>query len=170
MTSCRVCATPFAATNSLHTICSVRCAIKLPKVNRAFEKFKMLARREAIKPRSKWLQEAQTAFNAWVRARDEKLPCISCGTFSGKRNACHYLSVGARPELRFDAQNVHAGCERCNTFLHGNLIMYRLGLLERIGRAGVESLEGPHEPKKYSIDDLRQIRDEYRARVKCLQL
>ena len=155
MTPCRVCATPFAATNSLHTICSVRCAIKLPKFNR--------------KPRSKWLQEAQAAFNAWVRARDEKLPCISCGTFNGKRNACHYLSVGARPELRFDAQNVHAGCERCNTFLHGNLIMYRLGLLERIGRAAVESLEGPHESKKYTIDDLRQIRDEYRKATKELQ-
>jgi hypothetical protein len=32
--------------------------------------------------------------------------------------------------------------------------------------AEVERLEGPNEPKKYTIEELRAIRDEYRARLK----
>jgi len=33
----------------------------------------------------------------------------------------------------------------------------------KIGPGELSKLEGPHEPKKYSIPDLREIRDHYRA-------
>ena len=127
------------------------------------------ARKEAAKPRSKWLQEAQTAFNAWIRARDAGKGCISCGTHQGKENAGHYRSTQAAPELRLTEENVHLQCERCNTYLSGNLIEYRKALIHRIGLERVEWLEGPHEPKKYTVDDLWAIRDDYRARLKTLQ-
>ena len=126
------------------------------------------ARKEAAKPRSKWLEEAQVAFNAWIRARDAGKGCVSCWTHNGKANAGHYLSIGARPELRFEPDNVHLQCERCNTYLHGNLIHYRQELIQRMGIDRVEWLEGPHDPKKYTIDDLREIRDHYRAELKAI--
>ena len=169
---CRVCQKPFFTTNSMMIVCGLRCAQRIPAFNRKAERAERKADKaklEAIKPRSKWLQEAQGAFNAWIRKRDEFLECISCGATSGKMNACHYRSVGANPELRFEPLNVHKGCERCNTYLHGNLISYRLVLGERIGWGRLAWLEGPHAPKKYTVDDLRAIRDTYRAKLKELQ-
>jgi 5-methylcytosine-specific restriction endonuclease McrA len=126
-------------------------------------------RKEAVKPRSQWLREAQTAFNAYIRKRDESMPCISCGRFhDGQWHAGHYLSTGARPELRFDEANVWRQCQPCNTHLHGNLVLYRAELIRRIGLAEVERLEGPHQPCKWTVTELKAIRDEYRAKVRAL--
>jgi hypothetical protein len=169
LAECQICKRPFLRRNSLQTACGIRCAAKVPKRARKALAAADKQRREAIKPRSKWIAEAQQAFNRWIRARDEGQGCISCGTHNGKANAGHYLSTGARPELRFDELNVHLQCERCNTYLHGNLIAYRTALISKVGQSVVDWLEGPHEPKKYSIDELRAIRDDYRARVKAMQ-
>lgn len=150
----------------MQAVCSPICAVRHVRADRKAKRAEMKARREAIKPRAKWLQEAQQAFNAWVRARDAGKGCISCGTHNGKANAGHYLSVGARPELRFNEANVALQCERCNTYLHGNLIAYRTNLIERIGNGVVDWLEGPHAPAKWTVDELRAIRDDYRRRLK----
>jgi endogenous inhibitor of DNA gyrase (YacG/DUF329 family) len=166
---CTQCGKPFMRRSTLQTICGVRCAMPYVRSIKAEAKADLKRREEAVKPRSKWLQEAQQAFNAWVRARDSGNGCISCGTHNGKANAGHYLSTGARPELRFEPLNVHLQCERCNTYLHGNLIPYRTALIQRIGLESVGWLEGPHPPKKYTVDELRTIRDEYRAKFKQLQ-
>lgn len=164
--TCTVCGKQFVRRNTLARVCSPRCAIRSVKTQKAVERADFKRRKDQAKPRSKWLQEAQTAFNAWIRARDAGLGCISCGTHMGKANAGHYLSTAARPELRFDPLNVHLQCERCNTYLRGNLIQYRGTLIQRIGLAALESLEGPHSPKKYTVEDLRAIRDDYRSRLK----
>jgi len=42
-------------------------------------------------------------------------------------------------------------------------------LIEKIGLERVEWLEGPHEPKKYTIDELKGIRDLYRRKLKELK-
>lgn len=160
------CGRLFPRLNSLQRIC-VPCAIKVPAAARKAEKQAIKARREAIRPRAEWLKEAQTAFNAWIRERDKELPCISCGRHhDGQWHAGHYLSTGARPELRFDPNNCHRQCQPCNTHLHGNLVLYRAELIKRIGLTDVEWLEGPHAQVKHTSDDLRVIRDHYRARLK----
>jgi hypothetical protein len=46
---------------------------------------------------------------------------------------------------------------------------YRERLIDKIGLAEVERLEGPHDVKKYSIDDLRSIRDDYKIKLKQLR-
>jgi hypothetical protein len=163
---CAQCGKPFIRRTTLQTYCRPRCLFKARAEQEKAERADFKRRKEAAKPRSKWLQEAQSAFNAWIRARDSALGCISCGTRDGKVNAGHYLSTGARPELRFDEANVHRQCERCNTYLSGNLVLYRANLIERIGLAEVERLEGPHPPRKYTSDDLRAIRDTYRAKAR----
>ncbi len=171
MTNCSVCAAPFSPQLMGQVVCGVRCAQRTPVIARntlKAERKETKKRIEAIKPRAKWLAEAQQAFNAWIRLRDEKLGCISCGATTGKMNAGHYLSVGARPELRFDPQNVSKQCERCNTYLHGNLIAYRAELIRRQGQGAVDRLEGHHGPLKLSVDELRAIRDDYRAKTKAL--
>lgn len=120
--------------------------------------------------RSHWLKQAQTAFNAFIRARDSDQPCISCGRHhDGQYHAGHYRSVGSCPELRFDERNVFKQCMPCNAHLSGNLINYRVNLILKIGPEAVESLEGPHDPKKYTVDDLKQIASAYKRKLKELQ-
>ena len=45
---------------------------------------------------------------------------------------------------------------------------YRISLVVRIGQDKVEWLEGPHEPQRYTIDDLKAIKAEYREKLKQL--
>jgi hypothetical protein len=124
------------------------------------------AAKERIKSRGDWAREAQAAFNAWIRWRDKDLPCISCQRHhTGQYHAGHYRSIGSNPSIRFSELNVHKQCSVCNNHRSGNLTEYRIHLLKRIGQTALDWLEGPHDAKKYSIDDLRRIRDEYRARL-----
>jgi len=175
--ACTVCKQLFERRSTMHVVCSYPCTVKLAKQKeRAAKKAAAADRRrtraqlEAIKPRAKWQAEAQAAFNAFIRLRDGRLPCVSCGRdHNGQWHAGHYLTTGARPELRFNEANCHKQCQPCNTHLHGNLVLYRVELIRRIGLAAVEALEGPHEPAKWSIDELRSIRDMYRRRAKELR-
>ena len=126
--------------------------------------------RERIKTRSDWLKEAQAAVNAYVRERDSHLPCVSCGRFhDGQYHAGHYRSVGSAPELRFCTLQIWRQCAPCNNHLSGNLINYRIELINRIGPEVLAWVEGPHQPKKYTIEDLKAIKTEYRDKLKNLK-
>jgi hypothetical protein len=121
-------------------------------------------------------REAQGAFNAWVRLRDATLPCISCGalppdlsSLHAGRDAGHYRSTGSADHLRFDEDNVHGQCVRCNQWGAGMVVDYRLGLIRRIGLARVEALEAKHATHKWTRDGLRKTRDHYRAEVSRLK-
>ena len=92
--------------------------------------------------------KAQKVFNAYIRKRDEGLPCISCGT-GQPQHAGHYFSAGHNSKLRFDERNVGGQCLRCNYFLHGNQLGYRKGLIKRIGIESVEQLESEASVKGY---------------------
>lgn len=84
-------------------------------------------------------KKAQATFNAYIRARDNDKGCISC---SGQvQNAGHYYSEGHHPALQFNEVNVNGQCVRCNRYLHGNLINYRIGLVKRYGEQKVLLLE-----------------------------
>jgi hypothetical protein len=122
------------------------------------------------KPKSQHLKEAQAVFNAWIRYRDKGEPCISCGRHhTGQIHASHYRSVGACPELRFEPLNVWASCAPCNNHLSGNIVEYRIRLVEKIGLERVEWLESKHEPKKYTIADAIAIKALYKAKLKELK-
>ena len=144
------------------------CAIEYGKILDEKKRQRDLrAAKLKLKSRGQWAKEAQAAFNAFIRARDKHLPCITCGRFhSGQWDAGHYRGTGAAPELRFDELNVHKQCSPCNRHKSGDAVSYRLNLIEKIGVEAVESLEGPHEPKHYTIDDLQRIKREYRLKTR----
>lgn len=68
--------------------------------------------------------------------------------------------------MRFVEMNCHAQSKHDNQFLGGNAIEYRKGLIERYGIGVVESLEGDQTPRKYTTQDLIEIRDKYRAKAR----
>lgn len=175
MRRCKVCKSQFAPRTSLHAVCSPACAATLAEKNaekRAKADYK--ARKEAIKTRSDWMKEAQTAFNSFIRARDAAKPCICCGlplaldAIGGGYDAGHYRSVGSAPHLRFDERNVHAQRKQCNRYGAGRAVDYRIGLIARIGLEAVESLEADQTVRKWTIDELKAIKAEYRAKLKAL--
>jgi hypothetical protein len=180
---CEACGKQFQPFQTFQRVCAkAACAKRFvdrkKKDAERRERESVKLRRDALKTLGDWTKEAQIAFNAWIRERDRALPCVSCGDallVRGKAfrpdlyHAGHYMTTGARPELRFDPANVHKQCAQCNLHLHGNTALFRLALLERIGQAEVDRLEGPQEPKRYRPDDLKAIRDEYRAQLKALQ-
>jgi hypothetical protein len=155
-------------------VCSARCAARHVKAQRKAERAQVRQRKEALKTRSDWMREAQAAFNAYVRARDAGQPCICCGRWAegesrgGVWDCGHYRSTGSAPHLRFDERNAHRQLKQCNRWGAGRAVDYRLGLIDRIGLPAVEALEGDQIPRKWTLDDLRAIRDEYRRRRKEL--
>ena len=161
---CKVCKESFEPLRSLQMVCSPKCGYEYAKQQKDKQ---WKERKQKIKSdlmtRSEWLNLAQKVFNKWIRERDKDRPCISCGTYNGKKNAGHYMSVGSTPELRFNEDNVHLQCERCNTHLSGNLINYRIELINRIGVESVEFLERKdHEPMKLTIDDIKELINKYK--------
>lgn len=155
----------------LQVACGVPCAIQHARAVKAKRDAREHRERKIrAKTRAQWMREAQASFNRFIRLRDAGRPCISCGRHhQGQWHAGHYLSVGARPELRFEELNVHAQCAPCNDHLSGNIVLYRQGLIAKIGVPIVEWLEGQHDPKHYTIDDLRQIKAEYTRKARELE-
>lgn len=168
---CAHCREPFVPRTSLAVACSVDCAMAVAAAVKVIAERKSdKVRKLALKSRQDWLREAQAAFNAFIRERDRAEPCISCGRFhDGQWHAGHFRSVGAQPALRFDETNVHKQCAPCNNHLAGNVVEYRLRLVQKIGQSAVDLLELEHEPAKYSIADAQRIKAVYKAKLKQLQ-
>jgi hypothetical protein len=133
------------------------------------------AKREKLKTRTDWIKEAQIAFNAYIRLRDSGRPCICCGkplgedSPGGAYDCGHYRSVGSAPHLRFDERNAHAQRKQCNRYGAGRAVDYRIGLIARFGAGFVDELESDQAVKKWSIPELKEIRDCYRQKLKDLR-
>jgi len=171
------CGASFVPSRMGQAVCSPACAMidaprHEPKARKALaqiERKDIKVRKEKLKSRADHLKDTQIAFNAWVRARDAALPCVSCGRHhQGKYDAGHYRTVGSNPALRFEPMNCHRQCSPCNTRLSGNIVNYRIELVKRIGAEAVEWLEGPHEAKKYTVDELKAMTADYRAKTREL--
>ena len=168
---CRICKKPESEWeykySTTQVVCSVQCAVEKTKQDnkKAWNKEKT-ERKEKLKSLSDHLAEVQKACNAYIRKRDEGHLCISCQKPPKKKNAGHYKSVGSHPELRFEEDNIHLQCEYCNTYLSGNQINYRENLIKKIGLERVEWLEGPHKPKKYTIERAKELKKEFKEKLK----
>jgi len=171
---CKQCGQLFVPRTTLHNICSPKCAYKDLRKQKAAEKAAAKAdlaetrkRKEKAMTRSERHARAQAAVNAYVRARDADLPCISCGRHhEGQWHAGHYRSRGAAKHLALDTRNIHKQCQPCNTHLHGNQINYRLGLIERYGLAYVEALECDNARRDLTSDEIDAIWREHKAKLK----
>lgn len=112
----------------------------------------------------KLMKQAQQVFNKYIRTRDEGLTCISCG--SDKANqAGHWISVKQSSSLRYHEWNVNLQCAYCNLHLHGNQVMYRVGLVRKIGEKAVAELESifmNQRLKKWSREELNGIIEKYK--------
>ena len=183
---CPECRVMFTPSRSSQAVCGeIECAIAHGKSEKGQEATrKALAdidrrdikvRKEALKSRGDYMRDAQKSFNEFIRVRDQLAghACISSGRpldWAGNAvDAGHYRSVGAAPHLRFDERNCHAQSKQDNRYLSGNAIDYRIGLIKRIGLLAVEELEADQSVRRYTIEDLKAITAEYRAKTRELK-
>jgi hypothetical protein len=150
--SCRICHSKYTPWRPLQSCCSREC--KLDK----------------LKTKQEYLKDAQRHFNIYIRLRDGALPCISCQRHhSGQYHAGHYRTIGSSPGQRFNEDNVHKQCSACNNYLSGNIVNYRINLIDKIGISKVEALEADNEPKHYTIEEVKQIKIKYKQLTRKLQ-
>jgi hypothetical protein len=169
--------------NGVTAWASIDCAIKIAAARREKAEKKAQqedrkatrAAKEKLKTRRDYIKEAQIAFNAYIRERDKDKPCICCGepllldAIGGGFDCGHYRSVGSAPFLRFDERNAHGQRKKCNRYGAGRAVDYRIGLINRIGADAVERVEADQTVRKWTIEDLKRIRDDYREKVKALR-
>ncbi|MDG0556569.1 recombination protein NinG [Klebsiella quasipneumoniae] len=182
---CPICSTEYIPRSSLQKVChNYKCAIaynkKRDEENAArnkrkqerLQKSELKQRKDRLKTASQWNKEAQAAVNKFIYWRDYGRPCIACGrplnygVRGGAVDSSHYRSRGAAPWLRFNVFNNHSGCVRCNRELSGNLIPYRLNLIEKIGLQRVERIEHDNTVRKFHIEYLKRVKAIFTRRAR----
>jgi hypothetical protein len=181
MKKCKVCKTEFNPTRPMQKVCSPTCALEVSRqvaqkkaAKEAQEDRKKTREKlDAMRTKPQLVKIAQTAFNAFVRARDLGKPCISCGaplsTEPNSHDCGHFRSVGSSPHMRFVEDNAHSQCRKCNNWLSGNVLAYRKGLIERIGLERVEQIESDQTVRKYTKEGLQEIAKHYNAETRRLK-
>ena len=179
-------------------VCSPRCGLAIKGVNEAKARKSLdqvgrsviKERKEALKTRADHLKDAEKAVRDYRRTYELSIRsgCISCGESQesilaaqgwktgGAFDAGHFLGKGARPELRLVPTNIWLQCKSCNAgsskFARKGVTVsqgFRAGLISRIGLEAVEALEADHTPRKETIEQLKGITAEYRAKTKELK-
>ncbi|WP_460138222.1 recombination protein NinG [Pseudomonas sp. S2_A10] len=179
-------------------VCSPKCALAIAPANseRASKAIAQLGRREikvrkeALKSRGDHLKDAEKAVRDYRRTYELSIGsgCMSCGESQesilaaqgwktgGAFDAGHFLGKGARPELRLVPNNIWLQCKSCNAgsskyARKGQTVSqgFRTGLIARIGLEAVEALEADHEPRKHTVEELKAITADYRAKTRELK-
>ena len=133
-------------------------------------------RKEKLKTRSDYYKEAAKAVRDYVRARDEGKECISCdtilikcGAVGGDYDCGHYRGVGRAKHLELVEMNQNGQCKHCNRDQHGSYHEQRPKMIARYGLEAVEALEADQAPRKFTIDDLKAIKNIYKQKLADLR-
>lgn len=194
------CKTKFTPTQLGQKVCCWKCGLAVAnqpanqkKARMAIEqreRREIKVRKEGLKNHGDYVQEATSAVQAYRRVYELSIGsgCMSCGKdqaqvqaeqgwkTGGAWDGGHFLSKGARPELRLVENNIWLQCKSCN----GGSAKYarkgasvaagfKAGLIERIGLEAVEALEADHTPRHYTKEELQQITALYRLKLRELK-
>lgn len=176
--TCKICREKFEPNPNLFlpptcgkSECMYEYAMKhLNKKATAVKKDNNKAKKEFKQSDRKFLLElAQKTVNTFIRMRDGKY-CISCGAKGDGRvyHAGHFKAQGGNSALRFDENNIHVQCYRCNVELSSNQSGYRPALIDKIGIEEVERLETTKNTKLWTVEELQEIIKIYKAKIKEL--
>lgn len=154
------------------------------------ERKKDRERKEKLKNRGDFVKEAQAAINKFRRLEElaKGRGCISCertqeevqGTDGwkpgGAWDAGHFISVGANASLRFEPRNIWLQCKSCNAgsakYAKKAATVaksFEANLIALEGQDLVAWLNGPHEPKHYTIEELKEIKATYKKKLRELK-
>lgn len=95
-----------------------------------------MRKRQKRSPKDILHDKALKVFRKWIRKRDKK--CITC---KGLAENCGHFWHNV---LDFDPENNNGQCVRCNKWLSGNLAVYAVRLIEKIGIKKFKALDLRH--------------------------
>lgn len=167
-----------------------RTEAKKMKHEKARERAEIRERKAALRPRGEFLKAAKVALQA-LRRHEELAKgrgCMSCGRSreevegtdgwkpGGAWDGGHFVSKGARPELALEPLNIWLQCKSCNggsgKYARKGYTVnasFEANLIEQEGLELVEWLKGPHEPKHYTTEELKEMTATYRRKLRELK-
>lgn len=176
------CPEVFTPASGFQKVCSWQCGLALTREEAARKKArqdKQEAKERKDNDLKHQLELTQSAFNGMIRALDGLMDCVSCKKpwMTYALTCGHFLTVGAHPELRFDARNAHGQCSGCNCGKQkhhkgdnkSTRQKFEAELDWRYGPEFLSWLKGPHEIKQYRCEELREMRKEFNAETRRLQ-
>ncbi len=122
----------------------------------------------------KLIKQVQARANLYARLRDcfgaDGAACISCGLWKSFEDldGGHYIPT-TTSSTRFDEDNIHAQCHRCNRFLHGNLRGYFRGLEKKLGRKRLDALDASAGPRKWTRPELLELKSYYDNKIRRIR-
>ena len=162
---CKQCGNSFEVLRPLQYLCGPQCAAKYVSKKETEKRIKQMKR--DLKDHSFYVQTLQKVFNTYIRLRDQGKNCISCDKqLKGTYHAGHFIPT-TKQFLRFDEDNVHGQCVKCNMHLHGNVGNYVRNLPKRIGWERLERLyQLENEEFKITIPELIELINIYKLKIK----
>ena len=138
------------------------------------------ARKDRIKTRRQWVDEAQKLINAIVVIEDSSKGCISCidGKVNPVSDSGHYFHRGNKyrvSPLTLLRANLNGQCVPCNQHEGGKQHEYRIGFIARYGEAAFDDLcefkrkVDCKEIKPLTIPQVQGLIVEFKARLSELK-
>ena len=113
-------------------------------------------------------KDLQLAIRMEAADSDGICQCVTCPNRGHYKtfHAGHFIP-GRRMAVLFVEENVHPQCNRCNTYLSGNVTEYERFIVNTYGESVLESLRNlRHQQHKYTREELADMRDGYKKRIK----
>ncbi len=151
-----------------------------------------LTTKELKKLKTGNLKKAENNLVKWlhlyIRLRDLKKEngriygrCISCfkelevklfsdgSIYNGRElHAGHYFKSHQYASVKYDEDNIHLQCSRCNRQLHGNESQYQINLIKKIGEENFEMLKKRSKlVKKFNILEIEELIKTYKNKAKA---
>lgn len=121
--------------------------------------------------RQDYVKQLDSVFSTYIRLRDSDNNWIVVCPLCWKRmkwkdsQNMHFITRGCWL-YRFDEDNCHAWCKRCNVMLHGNYIIYTRWMQKRYGIEMVDKMiRNKSLVHKISTPQLLEFIDYYTQRV-----
>jgi hypothetical protein len=118
-------------------------------------------RNRSINPHPKAKLKAEIECHKYIVLRDRGI-CFTCGS---QGNQAGHFKHG---KLDLDERNLHCQCYICNVVKNGNLKVYEEKLTRLYGQEWVDKLilDSNTMSNKFSIDELDQIYEKYKNKIK----
>jgi hypothetical protein len=171
--ACKNCKAMFTPAKQFQIVCGPMCGLERArktreakekaqaKIKNSQERAQYVARKEKLKKPSEWEEECRAIVQKIARLRDRHDGCISChmgANYGGQWHGSHFRPAGNNSAVQFHLWNIHKACAQCNLFKGGNIAAYRPRLVEKIGAARVEWLEGQNQVVKGDVAYLKRFK------------
>lgn len=163
---CIICKKPFKPSKTTQRVCSYLCAVKHAKDKQQAQVTGLKNFKDSLTNGKKirmLIESTTKKVHKYIRERDKGKECISCGTsWHPDFEAGHFFNKKQFNGIRFNLDNIHGQCVKCNRFEDGNYAEYSIRLRSRIGDERFDKLNkkaaiAKKVPHTFTLHELKQI-------------